>query len=356
MLGVDTTLLAMLILLLAVSWELLRYPRYPIGEMFPFFAFALVVLFGVTMSGRGEYQDLKARDFFFIASVIAVSIPVLIRGVGDLRGLVFMWLLAGSIAAGTVQVVGGSESLLELGRTGIGDATLGPAYLASAGLVIGAVGWAEGLIRWFVAMPAVGLAGLAVVGIGSRGPLLAAFVGVTAWILLSGVFRRRSVRASLALGAAILLGMEVASEASVSRLFLYHDIARAELWATAWQAFLEHPVLGLGWGDFSTVAWAPYPHNLFLEVAVELGVLGIFAFGALLLAGGLRTWARSHSYREVRVLAAVAIVALVGQLFSSDLTNRSLWIALIPSLLFARICRGRRRLPSAQTPIAPRAR
>ena len=57
--------------------------------------------------------------------------------------------------------------------------------------------------------------------------------------------------------------------------------------------FLDHPVLGVGAGQFRTAyglvysgrahgPWAQ-PHNLFLQVACELGIVGLLAFGYFLL-------------------------------------------------------------------------
>jgi O-antigen ligase len=348
-LGVDTTVLAVGILLIAASREFLRHPHFPLREMIPFLAFASVVLVGTMMSNLGDYQVLKTRDFFFITSVIVVCIPVLIRGVGDLRGLVFMWLLVGSAAAGTVLLAGGSDTLL--GRAGIGEATLGPAYLAAAGLVAGVASLGERIIHWLATVPVIGLTGLAVVSIGSRGPLLGAIVGVAAWMLMGTerVRLRRTLLAGLALVAAFLFGVLAASDASLNHLFLYEDPARQRLWAIARLAFLEHPVLGLGWGDYTTVASFsnPYPHNAVLEVAAELGLVGIVAFISLLFAGARRTW-RRRTTGEVRVLGAVAVVALIGQQFSSDLTNRFFWIALIPTLLFGSV--RRKQGPSVVMP------
>lgn len=331
-LGVDTTVLSMGLLLAASGLAFLRRPNYPLKEILPFGVFAVVVLVGVAMSDVGEYQAMKARDFFLLTGVIIACIPVLVRDVRDLRGLVFTWLFSGAIAASTVFLVGGSETLY--GREGIGETTLGPAYLAAAGLVAGATAWGERQVSWLVAIPIVAVTGIAVVTIGSRGPMLSALAGLAAWAMLRGVFRTRTVIAVIALGGATLLGLRMASEESASRIFLYEDLAREDLWTIARAAFFDSPLLGLGWGDFATVGWAHYPHNAFLEVGTELGIMGILAFVALLLAGLLRTW-RARAAGEVRVVGALAVAALVGQQFSGDLTNRAFWIALVPTLLCA---------------------
>ncbi len=131
-LGLDTTVFALGILLIAAARESLRRPHYPLKELLPFLLFAAIVVFGVARSEFGEYQTLKARDFFFVTGVIVACIPLLLRDLRDLRGLAFIWLLAGSVAAGTVLLVGGSDDLY--GRAGIGESTLGPAYLAELGL------------------------------------------------------------------------------------------------------------------------------------------------------------------------------------------------------------------------------
>ncbi len=331
------TVVAVGILLAATSVEFLRFPHYPLKEMLPYLLLVFVVLLGVGMSNpAGDYQALKMRDFFFLTGAIVACIPVVIRDVRDLRGLVFAWLAGGLIAAGAVLLVGGSETLY--GRSGIGESTLGPAYVAAGGLIAAVTAWGERYLDWRSAVPAVALTGPAVMAIGSRGPLLSAVGGIAAWTLMRGLPRRRSALAGAALGVTILLGVREAPDESLSRLFLYEDAARESLWATAWSTFLEHPILGVGWGDFATVSGSEYPHNAMLEVAAELGLLGLAAFIGLLVASALRTW-RSRTTGEARVLGAVAMAALIGQQFSSDLTNRNFWIAVVPTLLFASLLR-----------------
>jgi putative inorganic carbon (hco3(-)) transporter len=64
---------------------------------------------------------------------------------------------------------------------------------------------------------------------------------------------------------------------------------RLAIWNAGWRMFLDHPILGVGAGQFPTaygtvysgkshVAWMQ-PHNLFLQVTCELGLVGLFIFG-----------------------------------------------------------------------------
>jgi O-antigen ligase len=107
---------------------------------------------------------------------------------------------------------------------------------------------------------------------------------------------------------------------------------RQQINRVGWRMFLDHPLHGIGIGQFAT----SYPHyarfagvdldakpieahNLYLEVAAETGVLGLAAFGALLatlfrgLARSRRTLAQAGRTDDAQTVGALA-VALVGYL------------------------------------------
>jgi O-antigen ligase len=64
---------------------------------------------------------------------------------------------------------------------------------------------------------------------------------------------------------------------------------RLQVWTAGWQIFLARPLLGVGAGQFPTGYGVIYlrgrhfgwmqPHNLLIQVACELGIVGLFAFG-----------------------------------------------------------------------------
>jgi len=66
--------------------------------------------------------------------------------------------------------------------------------------------------------------------------------------------------------------------------------ARLEIWAKGVKLFFEHPVLGVGAGGFETAEGLSHggegkwnaAHNSFLQIAVDLGVVGLILFVALL--------------------------------------------------------------------------
>lgn len=66
---------------------------------------------------------------------------------------------------------------------------------------------------------------------------------------------------------------------------------RADIWAVGYQVFADHPILGVGSGGYGTAMnpelrdWKA-PHNVFLSVAVDLGIVGLSLF-LLLYIGAL---------------------------------------------------------------------
>ena len=58
---------------------------------------------------------------------------------------------------------------------------------------------------------------------------------------------------------------------------------RADVWPEYWQLFLDHPVTGVGLGvGWETNSIGQEPHNLFLELGAETGIIGLVAFAMLL--------------------------------------------------------------------------
>lgn len=64
---------------------------------------------------------------------------------------------------------------------------------------------------------------------------------------------------------------------------------RLRIWKAGWRMFLDHPILGVGAGQFPTAYGTVYsgrahdawmsPHNLLIQVGCELGLIGLFVFG-----------------------------------------------------------------------------
>lgn len=119
--------------------------------------------------------------------------------------------------------------------------------------------------------------------------------------------------------------------------------SRAEIWRQAVYLIQDHPYTGAGANTFGAVADALYPsflrgpdagvphaHNLLLQVAVDLGILGLVAFLAITI---LAFWAAIKGGRRYRragdaALAALAwacVASLVGMLVHGQV-DATTWI------------------------------
>ena len=71
------------------------------------------------------------------------------------------------------------------------------------------------------------------------------------------------------------------SEDFSDRFAVYEE--RADVWPEYWAFFVERPVTGVGLGvGWLTTSISQEPHNLFLELAGELGLVGLIGFGLVL--------------------------------------------------------------------------
>ena len=176
----------------------------------------------------------------------------------------------------------------------------------------------------------IALTGAAIIALGSRGAVLVWLTGLVA----TGTLLRP--RLGLGLGASALsvvvladalLGFPLASK------FTHLVDTRISLWIIAWEMFLDAPWVGQGPHTFRPLyfeylngiefpAWVrfdpwgtavPWPHNLYLEVLAERGILGMVTFVNLLamaLFYGLK--ARFGGAKGVAELASGAVGCLAG--------------------------------------------
>jgi len=172
----------------------------------------------------------------------------------------------------------------------------------------------------------------AMVLLGARGPVLALAAALVVWFLLAG--RRRILL--LPLVFTLLMAFYTCSGFQPAPdLFHIGDTGRLELYRVAVDAFLGAPIFGAGSGSFAALAPYPgvfYPHNIFLEIAAELGLAGLALL--LLLIGGsfirlVRLAAMESAGGVLSGFAgALLVYGLVNALVSGDITaNFLLWLA-----------------------------
>jgi O-antigen ligase len=223
--------------------------------------------------------------------------------------------------------------------------------------ILSAVIW-----RW------VGVAGaffsfLAILFTGSRGGLLAAIVGFV-WVLASCRSlppARRTVRlvalAMLAILSAsivvLLVGATVSPTSAVGRLLTSDSIkritstsngssGRTEIWQAGLLACDTYCGLGSGLGTFPDAynqafafssgarnVGANRPaHNIYLSMAVELGLIGLTLFGIALALEWL-SLSRPSMWREVPALKGVLVSVLIANFFLSAIWFKYFWLVFL---------------------------
>jgi O-antigen ligase len=263
----------------------------------------LTVPFAIYRGGALD-QVITLAKLVFILFFIATLIDSRFR----LRSIV--WVLVGLLAwyAGSamhsyLQGVRFSQQDLER-AVGVSSAVGDPNALA--GLIMGLLPFLIAAIR-FTRMIAARLLLLSVFPLalatlivtGSRASILAlAAVGIYF------VFHSKHKALSFVCFVALLYATWLAMPAEYQQRYLSpvryaqgeeldeSNALRLSVWKAGWRMFLDHPVLGVGAGQFSTAYGTVYsgrehgpwmrPHNLLIEVGCELGLAGLVIFGYFL--------------------------------------------------------------------------
>jgi O-antigen ligase/Flp pilus assembly protein TadD len=165
------------------------------------------------------------------------------------------------------------------------------------------------------------------------------FVGIVAgaviiallWLRRSDLSRRSLTRFGLVVGASVaLLAVGLVTTPLGGRII---DTARGEalvrdrvlIYQSAFQMFLDHPVVGIGFENFA-VAYPRYQqaeymtiagvnstntsaHNWILHAAATTGIVGLVANFALLAVFAIHTWRRARDADSVGLLVSFAAIA-----------------------------------------------
>lgn len=152
-------------------------------------------------------------------------------------------------------------------------------------------------LKRFVALGIALLMFVALVFTKSRSGLMGAIVMLAAYLVVTRSLKPATVLALIVGGLLVLPALPSSYWSRMSSIFqsdLDKTGSRSErriLMEQAWRVFTEHPLTGVGAGQFQNytdpgrgVRWR-VTHNAFLQVAAELGVFGLIAFCFLVIRG-----------------------------------------------------------------------
>lgn len=343
-LPVDYLLITLGLCGLAILYNL-KLVTTRVGMWWPGLAFIVLCLPGFLVSPINAYGLTKAQ-----ALAVALVMFLTCAAVHNAPTFIMRFSLA-AVGIGTIFTVaaqlfgtldvGGRLVFLGLNPIGIGRVA-GLVLSLVLTLIITRKVRAPLAVLGLLVVAAAAAAG--VVATGSRGPLVAAAVGLGGLLLFLVTTKRLAPRIFVLItlaGVAVVGAVALTDSAGLTRLSTATDSGRATLYEESLKLAVANP-LGIGWGqlgqyivDFRAVdEESLYAHNVFLEVFVEGGVVALIAFTALLILCLVRAWRAAVTDQRFTVVWVVLLYAVASAQFSSDIVgNRLMWVVMGFSLL-----------------------
>ncbi|MEN3036944.1 MAG: O-antigen ligase family protein [Candidatus Methanosuratincola petrocarbonis] len=192
---------------------------------------------------------------------------------------------------------------------------------------------------------------------GARGPVIALIISMVLFFLLSihGFPRLRVERFVFKLGVVALLAgilLAVAGQELFPTLAYRYQIlltevgdsaaTRLSFYQVAFDQWAKSPLWGGGTGQFGAAVTGEdvrlYPHNIFLELGAETGLLGVLVFTTLVchsfIKGLICMYKRKSSFRiSCRYLLVAFCFLLVNAMVSGDINDNRMLFCFITLLV-----------------------
>jgi O-antigen ligase len=152
---------------------------------------------------------------------------------------------------------------------------------------------------------------------GSRGGLVASVAVIGLQIMLAAKISLRTVL--VVVGLAIAIYMIAPAYLTTIRDSSNSTQYRVEMWAAGMDMLKQHPLLGVGSGNFAAVSYSLIAHNSAVQMVAETGAVGLFLWLALIFVSmkALIAYAQaSGSVPEQRFCRALNL-SIAGYMISS---------------------------------------
>jgi len=323
-------------------------------------AMLVVAILATIVSGVNAVGMGKLGKFIYLLMVIPVF--YYFRVIRVRSDWIWYGLVIGSIASALVGIYEVVNDVYKPGYLGRAKGATHPIIFGDLALIMGAMalagwGWFKAQANWQVVLPvaALGSGVLASMLSQSRGGWIAVpfLISIFIWYISAYTSKMK-----MAIGILLIMGlffvayqvpqtgMEYRANTTVDNIRTYMNAdnksvivgtsvsSRFEMWKASWNIFIEHPVLGVGWGKYqeNVIEQAEqgkrvllegnldpgnfnHPHNQFLSALASGGVVGFIAVILLFLipARFFYKACKSAEYNaEVRRLALAGLVFVVG--------------------------------------------
>jgi hypothetical protein len=323
--------------------------------------FCILLLFSGFYTPSPNYGWQKIMRFVVFNTTMFITPFVIIKNTGDSKK-VLLWFRNFLIII-VVTMIGyllyylaissGLSLLIRVSILGANPIAVGTFLAIGAGMIVILIN-RSAYKYWLLYVPILGILIIAIIATGSRGPLLSFLFGV----LLFGIFFEKTNQKKMLLFFSvsvvlIILALLVLPENLTGRYLNYttgdlviqregvkrlSTIAmRLQYWELSvneWMRNIKTVLVGVGSGGFSSFYilrdYKFYPHNMFFEVLLELGIIGL----SLLVLFWYKITKLLFSIKKIDKISIVsamwivaAIIRFLGAQFSGDINgNRVVWM------------------------------
>lgn len=340
-LPVDLTVLLGVVLAVAAGRELIGHVRVPLRwEVVCLLGLGVFLLVGSLWSEAPSYGIDKAFRYATLGVVALCAPAVFVARDRQFVSKIAVDLTVTATLVALACVVNGGDPT-EYGRLSLGAGTIHMGRVGALAVLGGLAALVWSARRMWIWVSALTLGSVALVGSGSRGPVVGLALGILAVALARfSVGAKRSTRLMLGIIALVSVGAlawSFSPSSATDRFALlfsedkgYSIDQRGELAELALEIIGTHPILGIGTGSFANHSTYDYPHNLVLEVWAENGffavALAVTALGAA-LRKSIVAARRSRSYETEYLLLGV-VVFLANAMVSTDINGNRILFAL----------------------------
>lgn len=295
--------------------------------------------------GRAEITALRLSQSIVLFFVVFAAIQNRVH----LRWIVSAFI-AGAVVSALVGLAGvtSPEASVASGPAaarltgGIGDPNeLAASLVPALGFVVFMLAASRTILARWLLLGCAGVLALALIRTESRGGVVALSVMLIATVLFAGAARLRIITTIMAIAAlATFFFLATGPPPGVGRLTEFQaggGSGRTDLWEVALQISYDHPLAGVGAGNFPVVEpdyairninlpradlivdVADVTHNTYLQLLSEVGVVGLALFSAMIL-GTIATAVRvvrqfaAAGDSEMEMLSRGLVIGTIGML------------------------------------------
>lgn len=348
-----------------------RIPEWSKSLLGLYSLFCIILFFSGFYTPSPDYGWQKIMRFIVFNSTMFITPFIIINNIGDSKR-VLLWfrnilIVFGAIMFGYIlyflAISSGISFLIRVSILGANPITVASFLAIAAGMMM-VLMVRSNMKNWILYLPILTLLLVGLIMTGSRGPIISLLLGSIFYLVLfEKEHRKRIILLGTILVFLLLVIMIILPENFTTRYLDYTtgDLViqrggvkrvstvamRMQYWELCileWLSSAKSFFIGVGSGGFSSFYilrdYRFYPHNMFFEVLLELGIVGF----TVLIMFWYKCYYAIIQYKKnikISMVSAMwiitAIIRFLGAQFSGDISgNRVAW--LFVALALVSIC------------------